>query len=175
MEKAPSSWGSPTELTPLSKLKNRTPLCGHLYLLISAVIFLAALMVFVKKFLWAWSIEHRERLIGQSEFWKLVICRHRLSSRSRRESKLFMVISFLISSKMIILAFSKVDLRAMTRKRLNSFLDEDPEPSEILFDIDIPEPLSWSANRCNFLFSSSSAISNSSLAILITNRQIHKC
>jgi hypothetical protein len=51
MQKAPPSGGSPLELTPLSKLKNRTPLCGQLYLLISAEIFLAALMEFVKKFL----------------------------------------------------------------------------------------------------------------------------
>ena len=107
-------------------------------------------------------------------YWKLVICRHKLSSRSRSESKVLMVISFLISSKMTILAFSKVDLRAMSRKRLNSLLEEDPEPSDMLFDIDIPEPLSWSANRYNLLLSSSSAISNSSLAISIANCQIRR-
>jgi hypothetical protein len=70
---------------------------------------------------------------------------------------------------MTILAFSKVDLRAMSRKRLNSFFDEDPEPSEILFDMDIPEPLSWSANRYNLFLSSSSALSKSSLALSMAN------
>jgi len=39
------------ELTPLSKLKNRTPLCGHLSLLISSKFFLAALTEFVKEIL----------------------------------------------------------------------------------------------------------------------------
>jgi hypothetical protein len=60
MQKAPSSRESPLELTPLSKLKNRTPLCGHLYLLISAKLFLAALMEFVKDFLK--SMGHREEI-----------------------------------------------------------------------------------------------------------------
>ena len=77
-------------------------------------------------------------MIGQSEFWKLVICRHKLSSRSSRES-IVLVISFLISNRMTILAFSNVDLRAMSKKRLNSLFEEDPEPSDMLFDIDIPE------------------------------------
>ena len=49
------------ELTPLSKLKNRTPLCGHLSLLIIPKSLLAALMVFVKEFLLrAEGIECRE-------------------------------------------------------------------------------------------------------------------
>ena len=75
---------------------------------------------------------------------------------------------------MTILAFSKVDLRAMSKKRLNSLLEEDPEPSDMLFDIDIPEPLSWSAKRYNRFLSSSSAIAKSSLAISIDNRQMRR-
>jgi len=34
MQKASCSWGSPMQQTPLSKQKNRTPLCGQLSLLI---------------------------------------------------------------------------------------------------------------------------------------------
>jgi hypothetical protein len=62
----------------------------------------------------------------------------------------------------------------MSRKRLKSFLEEEPEPSDMLFDMDIPEPLSWSAKRYNRFLSSSSAISKSSLAISIANCQIRK-
>jgi hypothetical protein len=43
-----------------------------------------------------------------------------------------------------------------------------------LFDIDIPAPLSWSANRYNFFLSRSSARSKSSSAIWIANCQIFK-
>ena len=85
-----------------------------------------------------------------------------------------LVTSFLISNSMTILAFSNVDLRAMSKKRLNSLLEEDPEPSDMLFDIDIPEPLSWSAKRYSRFLSSSSAISKSSLAISIDNCQIRR-
>jgi hypothetical protein len=75
---------------------------------------------------------------------------------------------------MTILAFSNVDLLAISRKRLNSLFEEDPEPSDMLFDIDIPEPLSWSAKRYSRFLSSSSAISKSSLAIAIANCQIRR-
>ena len=47
------------------------------------------------------------------------------------------------------------------------------EPA-ILLDIDIPEPLSCSAKRYSLFFSSSSAMSNNSLAIWIANCQIFK-
>ena len=107
-------------------------------------------------------------------YWKLVICLHKLSSRSTKEPIVSLVISFLISNKMTILAFSNVALRAMSRKRLNSLLEEDPQPSDMLFDMDIPEPLSWSANRYNFFLSSSSAISKSSLANSIDNCQMRR-
>ena len=72
-------------------------------------------------------------------YWKLVICLHKLSSRSTKEPIVSLVISFLISNKMTILAFSNVAFRAMSKKRLNSLLEEDPEPSDMLFDMDIPE------------------------------------
>lgn len=54
-----------------------------------------------------------------------------------------------------------MDLRAMFKNCMNSFLDEEPDPSAILFGIDIPAPLSCSAKRYNFLSSRSSAISKS--------------
>ena len=70
--------------------------------------------------------------------------------------------SFLLCNKIRILAFSKVDLRAIFKYWINSFLEEDPEPSAILFDMDIPAPLSWSANLYSLLCSRVSAISKSS-------------
>ena len=108
------------------------------------------------------------------EFWKLVIWRHSRSRSSRRFCRLFSLIKSLIRNMIKILAFSKVDLLAMFKNWMNSFFDEDPEPSAILFDMDIPAPLSWSAKRYNLFFSSSSAISNSSLAIWMANCQIFK-
>jgi len=40
------------------------------------------------------------------------------------------------------LAFSKVDLRATFKKLANSLFESDPDPSAVLFDIDIPAPRS---------------------------------
>ena len=57
---------------------------------------------------------------------------------------------------------------------MNSLLDEEPEPSAMLFDIDIPAALSCSANRNNFFFSRSSAMSKRSFAILMADCQILK-
>ena len=71
-------------------------------------------------------------------------------------------------------AFSKVDLLEKFQNWLNSFLEDEPEPSEILFDIDIPEALSCSANLYNLCCSSMSAISNKLSAISIACFQICK-
>lgn len=106
--------------------------------------------------------------------WKLVIWRHKRSSRSKSLSKDPLIIKSLFFSNIKILAFSNVDLRARFRYCLNSFLEEDPEPSAILFDIDIPDPLSCSANRNSFFCSRLSAISKSSLASSIADCHIFK-
>jgi len=71
-------------------------------------------------------------------------------------------------------AFSKVDLREMFKNLIKSLFDKEPEPSAMLFDMDIPAALSCSAKRYNFFLSSSSAISNNSLAISIASCQILK-
>ncbi len=63
------------------------------------------------------------------------------------------------------LAFSKVDMRAMFKNCLNSFFEDDPGPSAIFFNIDIPDPLSCFAYRYSFFRSRSSAISKSLFAI----------
>jgi len=72
------------------------------------------------------------------------------------------------------LAFSKADLRAKFKKFLKSFFDEEPEPSAMLLDTDIPEPLNCSAKRYNFFPSRSSAILKSSSVISIADYQIFK-
>jgi len=64
-------------------------------------------------------------------------------------------------SKIKIFAFSNADLRAIFRNCLNSFLDDEPEPSAILLDIDIAAPLNCSANLYNFFSSRVLATSNS--------------
>lgn len=55
----------------------------------------------------------------------------------------------------------------MFKNCLNSLLEEDPEPSAMLFDMDIPDPLSCSTKRYNLLSSRSFAMSKSLLAIWI--------
>ena len=82
--------------------------------------------------------------------------------------------NFLLANMMSIFAFSNVERRAMLRNWINSFFDVLPLPSAILFGIDKPAPLNFSAKRNSFFFSSSSAISNNILAIYIANFHISK-
>ena len=68
-------------------------------------------------------------------FWKFVIFRHKWSSLSRRDSECSSVIKFLIFKIITMLAFSKVDRRAIFRNCMNSFFEDDPEPSAIIGDV----------------------------------------
>lgn len=122
----------------------------------------------------AWRIEHRVAGDYLRDFWKLVICRHSMSSLSKSLFINSSGRSLLIERRISMLAFSKVDLLAIFKNCMNSFFEDEPDPSAILLDIDIPAPRSCSAKRYNFLCSRSSAISNSSLAISIANCQIFK-
>jgi hypothetical protein len=60
------------------------------------------------------------------DFLKLVIFRLSLSSFSNILLSILEVMRFLRFSNMIMFAFSKVDLRAMFKNCINSFLGEEP-------------------------------------------------
>ena len=54
---------------------------------------------------------------------------------------------FRLCNRIKMLAFSKVDLLAMFKKRANSFFEFEPDPSLMLLDIDMPAALNCYANR----------------------------
>ena len=81
------------------------------------------------------------------DFLKLDIFRLSLSNFSDISLSVSEVIKFLRLNNMIMFAFSKVDLLAIFKKFEKSFTESEPEPSAILFDIDIPAALSCSAKR----------------------------
>ena len=108
------------------------------------------------------------------DFIKFVIWRQSLSSLFKFSSCWFEDIKFRLPRSMSIFAFSKFDLRAIFKKFLNSFFECEPDPSAMLFDMDIPEALSCSANLNSYFFSSSSAMSKSASAISMANCHIFK-
>ena len=101
-----------------------------------------------------------------------MICRQSRSSWTDILAEDSFATSFLLSRRIKILAFSKVDLLAIFKNCLNSLLELEPEPSAMLLDIDIPADLSCSAKRYNLFCSRLSAISKSWSAISIASCQI---
>lgn len=75
-----------------------------------------------------------------SVFLKLVICRQRSSRSSKSLLAKSLDNSPRLSKIKTMLAFSKVDLRAMIKNLANSLFESDPDPSAMLFYIDIPAP-----------------------------------
>lgn len=97
-----------------------------------------------------------------------------MSSRSRTEERVSVSNNFFLSRIINMFAFSKVLRLAMFKKFLNSDLELLPEPSAILFDMDIPALRNCSANRNNLISSSLSAISNNIMPISIDSFHISK-
>src|SRR3972149_581283 len=92
-------------------------------------------------------------------FLKLEIFRDRISNDARKSSCAFSSNSFLRQRIIAIFAFSNTDLRAMSRKRANSFFEVQPDPSAMLFDMLIPAPRICShirarAVRCRVAYAS---------------------
>ena len=81
-----------------------------------------------------------------SLFIKLVICLPKVFNLFSSCCMRSVLISFLLSRIISMLAFSYVDRRAIFRKFLKSLSDVDPDPSAILFDIERAAALNCSAN-----------------------------
>ncbi len=105
---------------------------------------------------------------------KEVIILHSSSRSFTISSFISSEISLSFAKIKTILAFSKVDLLAILRNCVNSFFEVEPLPSAMLFGIDMPALLSWSAKRYNLFSSKISAKRNNFRATSTARCQIFK-